>query len=219
MVFLVRTKGTVCYTKVRDLWCLGKCLKGESIGMDINELIASETLHIQRLDELVRESIAEEKTLSNSLIEAEKDEQFTLSQRIADGVASFGGSWTFILLFSAIIAVWITFNVVWALNRGFDPYPFILLNLILSCIAAFQAPVIMMSQNRQEAKDRRRARSDYMINLKAELEVRGLHRKIDLLLAEEMRTLFKVQQTQVELLLTIQEQVGQLVAGIDRQPH
>ena len=187
--------------------------------MDINELIASETLHIQRLDELVRESIAEEKTLSNSLIEAEKDEQFTLSQRIADGVASFGGSWTFILLFSAIIAVWITFNVVWALNRGFDPYPFILLNLILSCIAAFQAPVIMMSQNRQEAKDRRRARSDYMINLKAELEVRGLHRKIDLLLAEEMRTLFKVQQTQVELLLTIQEQVGQLVAGIDRQPH
>ncbi|NBQ53504.1 MAG: DUF1003 domain-containing protein [Proteobacteria bacterium] len=187
--------------------------------MDINELIASETLHIQRLDELVRESIAEEKTLSSSLIEAEKEDQPTLSQRIADQVASFGGSWTFILSFSALIAFWIIFNMVWMLNRGFDPYPFILLNLILSCIAAFQAPIIMMSQNRQEDKDRRRSRSDYMINLKAELEVRGLHRKIDLLLAEEMKTLFQVQQTQVELLLKIQERIERLPVGFDQQPH
>lgn len=187
--------------------------------MDINELIASESLHIQRLDELVRESIAEEKTLSSSLLEAEKDDQLTLSQRIADRVASFGGSWTFILGFFGLIAFWIVFNMVWMLNRGFDPYPFILLNLILSCIAAFQAPIIMMSQNRQEDKDRRRARSDYMINLKAELEVRGLHRKIDLLLAEEMKTLFQVQQTQVELLLKIQEQIERLSSGFDEQRH
>lgn len=100
-------------------------------------------------------SIAEEKTLSSSLLEAEKGDQLTPSQRIADQVASFGGSWTFILSFSALIAFWIVFNTVWMLNRGFDPYPFILLNLILSCIAAFQAPIIIMSQNRQEDKDRR----------------------------------------------------------------
>lgn len=196
-----------------------KFVTHESMPMDINELIASEALHIHRLDELVRESIAEEKTLSSSLLEAEKGDQLTLSQRIADQVASFGGSWTFILSFSALIAFWIVFNTVWMLNRGFDPYPFILLNLILSCIAAFQAPIIMMSQNRQEDKDRRRSRSDYMINLKAELEVRGLHRKIDLLLAEEMKTLFQVQQTQVELLLKIQERIDRLAAGFDQQPH
>lgn len=172
--------------------------------MDLNELIASESLHIQQLDKLVKDSIAEEETLSSRLVEMEKDEYITKAQQIADHVASFGGSWTFILTFLAFIAVWIAFNTFWALNQGFDPYPFILLNLILSCIAALQAPVIMMSQNRQEEKDRRRARSDYMINLKAELEVRGLHRKIDLLLAEEMNTLFKVQQTQVELLMKIQ---------------
>jgi uncharacterized membrane protein len=172
--------------------------------MDLNELIDSENLHIQQLDQLVRESIQEEATLSNKLVEMEKDDEITLSQKIADRVAGFGGSWTFILLFLAFIAFWIALNVYQHARGPFDPYPFILLNLILSCVAALQAPVIMMSQNRQEDKDRRRARSDYMINLKAELEVRGLHRKIDLLLAEEMKTLFKVQQTQVELLLKIQ---------------
>jgi len=175
--------------------------------MDLNELIESESLHIQQLDQLVKDSLAEEEMLSTRLVEMEKDETLTTSQRIADKVASFGGSWTFILSFSGFIAIWILVNTRLILDGQFDPYPFILLNLLLSCVAAFQAPVIMMSQNRQEEKDRRRARSDYMINLKAELEVRGLHRKIDLLLAEEMKTLFKVQQTQVELLMSIEKRI------------
>lgn len=176
--------------------------------MDLNELIESESLHIQQLDRLVQESIAEEALLSSRLVEMEKDEHLTVAQRIADKVADFGGSWTFIIIFLSFIALWILANTYWALNQRFDPFPFILLNLILSCVAALQAPVIMMSQNRQEDKDRRRSRSDYMINLKAELEVRGLHRKIDLLMAEEMKTLFRVQQTQVELLMAIQEKLN-----------
>jgi uncharacterized membrane protein len=176
--------------------------------MDLDQLIASESLHIKLLDDLVRESIEEEQTLSNRLAELEKEEALTLGQRIADKVADFGGSWTFIIAFFVAMLIWIGFNTIYLNHRHFDPYPFILLNLILSCLAAVQAPIIMMSQNRQEDKDRRRARSDFMINLKAELEVRGLHRKIDLLIAEEMKTLFKVQQAQVELLLDIKKHLA-----------
>ena len=178
--------------------------------MDLNELIASENIHLQQLDQLVKDSIAEEETLSLRLLESETDERLSLSQRVADRVASFGGSWTFILSFCFFIIVWILINTAFIIRNTFDPFPFILLNLILSCIAALQAPVIMMSQNRQEDKDRQRARSDYMVNLKAELEVRGLHRKIDLLIAEEMKTLFHVQQTQVELLVKIQEKLDNM---------
>ncbi len=173
--------------------------------MDLDQLLASENLHIKLLDDLVRESIAEEETLSNRLAELEKEDALTLGQRIADKVADFGGSWTFIIAFFASMLLWIGLNTLWFKGQGFDPFPFILLNLVLSCLAAIQAPIIMMSQNRQEDKDRRRARSDFMINLKAELEVRGLHRKVDLLIAEEMKTLFKVQQAQVELLLEIKK--------------
>jgi uncharacterized membrane protein len=175
--------------------------------MDLNELIDSEDLHIKRLDELVKESVREEEMLTIRLLEAEKEDTFTAAQKLADKVAEFGGSWTFIAIFSIFILFWIIANVYWLTNQKFDPYPFIFLNLILSCIAALQAPIIMMSQNRQEDKDRRRARSDYMINLKAEMEIRGLHRKLDLLLAEEMKTLFKVQQSQIELLLKIQSKL------------
>jgi uncharacterized membrane protein len=103
----------------------------------------------------------------------------TFGERTADKIAEFGGSWTFIISFGIFIAFWISINVWVFLNKGFDPYPFILLNLILSCLAALQAPVIMMSQNRQEQKDRERAKSDYQINLRAELEIRLLHEKLD----------------------------------------
>jgi uncharacterized membrane protein len=103
----------------------------------------------------------------------------TFGERTADKIAEFGGSWTFIISFGLFIAVWICVNVWLLLNKGFDPYPFILLNLLLSCLAALQAPVIMMSQNRQEQKDRERAKSDYEINLRAELEIRLLHEKLD----------------------------------------
>lgn len=129
----------------------------------------------------------------------------TPGQRVADKVASFGGSWTFILTFLGILVVWVAFNVV-AVSQRFDPYPFILLNLVLSCLAALQAPIIMMSQNRQEEKDRERARNDYMVNLKAELEVRALHDKIDHLLRSQMRTLMEFQEAQLEILQRLARQ-------------
>jgi uncharacterized membrane protein len=172
--------------------------------LNLNELIFSEELHVKRLQELVQESIREEQLLTRSLLEAESDFDLSLSQRLADRVASFGGSWKFIVSFGVFIFIWIVANLYWLKSPNNDPYPFIFLNLILSCVAALQAPVIMMSQNRQEEKDRQRSRSDYLINLKAEMEIRGLHSKIDLLLAEEMKTLFKIQQSQLELLQQIQ---------------
>jgi uncharacterized membrane protein len=117
-------------------------------------------------------------TLTDKL-DGDEKQNLTFGQRIADKVASFGGSWTFIISFGVFIFLWISLNVLWLINKGFDPYPFILLNLILSYLAALQAPVIMMSQNRQEEKDRERSKNDYMINLKSELEIRTLHEKID----------------------------------------
>ncbi len=177
--------------------------------MDLNELIVSEELHIKRLEELVQQSLHDERTLTSKLLELESDSGLTLGQRLSDQVANFGGSWTFIIAFGFFILVWISLNSFLFAKHIVDPYPFIFLNLILSCIAAIQAPVIMMSQNRQEDKDRRRARSDYMINLKSEMEIRGLHRKIDLLIADEMKTLFKVQQSQIEMLLKIQAKLDE----------
>ena len=181
--------------------------------MDLKELMDSESLRVQQLDALVKESIDEEEMLSSKLLELERDERLTLGQKIADKVADFGGSWVFIVSFMFLVVLWISLNTIWATNQKFDTYPFILLNLILSCIAALQAPVIMMSQNRQEDKDRQRSRFDFMVNLKAELEIRGLHRKIDLLISDEMKTLFQVQQTQVELLLKIQSQLDERSGG------
>jgi uncharacterized membrane protein len=112
-------------------------------------------------------------------VNVEEEEMMTLGDRVADRVASFGGSWTFILIFGAIMLVWVLLNTSFLLRNHFDPYPFILLNLFLSMIAAIQAPVIMMSQNRQASKDRLKADLDYDVNLKAELEVAQLHRKLD----------------------------------------
>lgn len=118
---------------------------------------------------------------------------------LADKVASFGGSWAFIILFAVVLAAWITVNL-WVVSLRFDPYPFIFLNLILSCIAAVQAPIIMMSQNRQEARDRLRAQHDYRVNLKAELEIRELHDKMDHLLYRQMQRLLEIQRLQVQML-------------------
>jgi uncharacterized membrane protein len=173
--------------------------------MDLKSLMEQEALHLQKLDELVQESIKEEESLSSKLLELEQDTKITFGQGLADRVAEFGGSWRFIILFFSTLTLWIAANVFWTQNKAFDPYPFILLNLVLSCIAAIQAPIIMMSQNRQEEKDRRRARGDYMINLKSELEVRNLHGKIDLLMTEQMQSLFKVQQAQLDLLIQIEK--------------
>ena len=133
-------------------------------------------------------------------------------QKISDRVARFGGSWAFIISFFIILLIWIIFNTVTPKTDNFDPYPFILMNLILSCIAALQAPVIMMSQNRQEEKDRKRSENDYLINLKSELQLRSLHKKMDLLLEEEIKVLFQSQAKQMEILKTLQQQIETLSA-------
>jgi uncharacterized membrane protein len=125
-------------------------------------------------------------SISRILVDStlESGQKSTFGERVADKIAEFGGSWTFIISFGLFIMVWISANVWLLLNKGFDPYPFILLNLILSCLAALQAPVIMMSQNRQEQKDRERAKNDYEINLRAELEIRLLHEKLDFVIQQ-----------------------------------
>jgi uncharacterized membrane protein len=122
----------------------------------------------------------------------------TAGQRLADRVATFGGSWRFIILFAAVLFLWIAVNSVALIFRPFDPYPFIFLNLVLSCLAALQAPVIMMSQIRQEARDRLHAMHDYQVNLKAELEIRHLHQKIDHLLSHQWERLIEIQEIQMQ---------------------
>jgi uncharacterized membrane protein len=164
----------------------------------LKTLLEQEDEQLFKLNEIVHKAIEEEKLLSEKLLEfEERDPPFV--SRLADKVASFGGSWKFILSFVLFMLLWIVINV-YFLNKAFDPFPFILLNLLLSTIAALQAPIIMMSQNRKEEKDRQRAVNDYMINLKAEIEVRNLHGKIDLLMTEQLKTLFEIQKTQVDLM-------------------
>ncbi len=147
----------------------------------------------------VEQAVIEALTNKDISVSAPDDEgELTFGQRLADKVAEFGGSWTFILLFGAIIIGWIGVNTIALMNRGFDPYPFILLNLVLSCVAALQAPIIMMSQNRQETKDRQRSEYDYKVNLKAELEIRMLHEKIDHLMIIQMQQIMEFQQMQMD---------------------
>ena len=135
----------------------------------------------------------------------------TFGQIVADKVADFGGSWRFIIMFGVFIVIWILANIYILMNRGFDPYPFILLNLILSCLAALQAPIIMMSQNRQEEKDRDRARKDYMINLKSELEIRMLHEKLDHLIRHQQEELIEIQKIQIEMMNDILSRISKEV--------
>lgn len=138
----------------------------------------------------------------------DNNENRTFGQKVADKVADFGGSWTFILSFLFFLVAWIIANVYFLMNKGFDPYPFILLNLILSCIAALQAPIIMMSQNRQEEKDRERAKKDFQVNLKAEQEIRILQKKLDHILEHQHNELLKIQNAQIKLLEDIKSQLN-----------
>lgn len=172
----------------------------------IASMIADDIGTLGEMEKTVLRSVRERDTLTDKV--EENDSALTLGQRIADKVATFGGSWTFILSFGGFLVLWICINVLFLANKGFDPYPFILLNLILSCIAAIQAPVIMMSQNRQEEKDRERARKDYMINLKSELEIRILHEKIDHLMMHQQQELLEVQQVQIEMMKDIMSNIN-----------
>jgi uncharacterized membrane protein len=165
----------------------------------IQNVLESEKGELTVLDHEVLESLRRHETLSSN-VDAEFDKDLALGEKMADGLATFGGSWTFLIIFASILFVWITINSFLLLKKPFDPYPFILLNLVLSCLAAIQAPVIMMSQNRQEAKDRLRSQNDYQVNLKAELEIRQLHDKIDHLLSHQWERLVEIQQIQIDLL-------------------
>jgi len=170
----------------------------------VREVLQDEIGELSALDQEVIESLHEHEILSSD-IERQFEKKLTFGERLSDRIAEFGGSWKFLISFGAVIFVWIAANVVLLATRAFDPYPFILLNLILSCLAAVQAPVIMMSQNRAEARDRLRAENDYKINLKAELEIRHLHEKIDHLLRKQYNRLFEIQQIQIELLEEISQ--------------
>ena len=171
-------------------------------------------------EELVRQILEKDKNLDGSNIDEElihqlisgkvskninntHDENFTLGQRTADKIATFGGSWTFIISFGVVLVTWIIVNVVILRSKAFDPYPFVFLNLILSCLAAIQAPIIMMSQNRQSEKDRLTAANDYLVNLKSEIIIEDLHKKIDILMEQQEEN----KRTQ-ELLLKVAEKLN-----------
>lgn len=162
---------------------------------------------LSSMEKMVIDTLSNETQISNLAL-AQDNSPLTFGQRMADKVASFGGSWTFITSFGIFLFIWIVMNVTFLMNKGFDPYPFILLNLILSCIAALQAPIIMMSQNRQEEKDRERSKLDYMVNLKSELEIRTLHEKIDHLIIHQQRDLFEIQQIQIEMMKDILQSIN-----------
>ena len=167
--------------------------------LNTDNFLSKEDAQLEKLHQIVKETLAAEELIINNLKNPPAD-ILTKGQKLSDKVARFGGSWKFIIWFGAILTLWILFNAVAIGHYKFDPYPFILMNLILSCIAALQAPVIMMSQNRQEEKDRMRGENDYLINLKAEMQIRSINQKIDLLLEEQIKTLFETQEKQYRLL-------------------
>src|SRR5437867_8237729 len=195
------TKGFIC---LDDL--------GEFRKDYIKEVLEDEIGELSALDNEVIESLQQHEILSSD-ISKQFEKKLTFGERLSDCIAEFGGSWKFLITFGAVLLVWIVINGVVIATRAFDPYPFILLNLILSCLAAIQAPVIMMSQNRAEARDRLRAENDYKVNLKAELEIRHLHEKIDHLLRRQYNRLFEIQQIQIELL----EEISQRKRGSPRE--
>jgi uncharacterized membrane protein len=165
----------------------------------IENFLNNQIKDLSELEKTVLVSLKDNTTLTDK-VDIDESQPMTFGQRIADKVASFGGSWTFIISFGLFLLTWILANIIWLSNKGFDPYPFILLNLILSSLAAIQAPVIMMSQNRQEEKDRERSKKDYMINLKSELEIRMLHEKIDHLILNEQQEVVEIHKVQIEMM-------------------
>ena len=165
----------------------------------VQDVIKKDKGELSELDEQVINSIRNQELVSHN-INTEYDQLLTAGERLSDKLADFGGSWRFIIIFTVILVLWIVLNSIVLLLKPFDPYPFIFLNLILSCLAAIQAPIIMMSQNRQEVRDRLHAEHDYRINLKAELEIRNLHDKIDHLLTNQWQRLLEIQEIQMDLL-------------------
>jgi uncharacterized membrane protein len=173
----------------------------------LKKLIEQENSELAEIDKDVIRAMETNSVMSEN-IQDESPSKLTNGQKLADSIAFFGGSWTFIIIFFTFIIIWIVINIRALFFKPFDPYPFILLNLILSCLASIQAPIIMMSQNRQEQKDRTRAEHDYKINLKAELEIKLLSEKIDHLLIQQNKKLLEIQSVQVDYLDDIVNQVN-----------
>ena len=169
-------------------------------GKYFENLVAADKGELSALETDVLQSLKAEEELISANINTEFERQRTVGERIADKMAEFGGSWLFIGIFTAVLLTWIVVNSTVLLTRSFDPYPYILLNLVLSCLAAIQAPIIMMSQNRQEARDRLQAENDYRVNLKAELEIRHIIAKLDQLVTHQWQRLLEIQRLQLELI-------------------
>jgi uncharacterized membrane protein len=165
----------------------------------VQQVIETDKGEISALEKQVIDSMKEQEIITAN-INVEYDRQLTFGERVADKLADFGGSWRFIIIFAVVMFLWIASNSSLLIMRPFDPYPYIFLNLILSCLASIQAPIIMMSQNRQESRDRLRSEHDYRINLKAELEIRNLHEKMDHLLINQWQRLINIQEIQMELM-------------------
>lgn len=163
----------------------------------VHDLLESDKGELSELEKEVLENLKKNELISTN-VEDEFNEEWTFGERIADKIAAFGGSWSFLIVFSVFLAIWIAINSMVLFWKPVDPYPFILLNLLLSCLAAVQAPIIMMSQNRQEAKDRLRAKYDYQVNLKAELEIRLIHEKLDHLMSKQWERLVQIQEIELE---------------------
>lgn len=175
----------------------------------IKQLISTDSGKMEQLNETIVQSIKDNTTITDKL-NPTPTKKLSTGQKTADGIAKFGGSWPFIFIFITVLAVWIIVNSTMIFFTPFDPYPYILLNLALSCLAAIQAPIIMMSQNRQEQRDRAEANNDYQINLKSEIEVNLLHEKMDYLINSQWQHLVQMQNMQIELLGELQEQINDL---------
>lgn len=173
----------------------------ERIKSAVGEILESPEINLTKFERHVLQSILKKNTVSRDT-QSEFDDNRTFGERLADQVAIFGGSWTFIIIFIGFLVAWIALNSFLLSKRGetFDPYPYILLNLFLSMTAAVQAPIIMMSQNRQAAQDRLQAKNDYEVNLKAELEIQRLHEKLDELHKGEWKDLKEIQERQLRFL-------------------
>ena len=165
----------------------------------VQDVLQANKGELSALEDRVMRSLKEEELLSAN-INIEFAQRLTLGERLADKMASHAGSWRFLIGFAIVLILWIALNSVVLVLKPFDPNPFILLNLVLSCLAAVQAPIIIMSQKRQEARDRLRAEQDYLINLKAELEIRHLHEKMDHLLMNQWQRLLEIQEVQTDLM-------------------
>jgi uncharacterized membrane protein len=165
----------------------------------VEEMLKLEHGELTELDRQVAESLADHDTIVEN-IEEDFEEHRSFGERVSDGLAAFGGSWAFLISFFVVLIGWMGINIWLGEQNAFDVYPFILLNLVLSCLAAIQAPIIMMSQKRQETKDRLRALNDYKVNLKAELEIRHIQEKLDYLLTKQWQRLSEMQQMQMELM-------------------